>query len=80
MKQYEVALMERVPNSVEDDFESIDYIEVNSYRDAVRTAKMESAKWDACDVMCYCETAETSYWLIFRETYIKGKKYKRIEF
>lgn len=80
MKQYEVALMKHVEGSVDDDYVSMDFESADNYRDAVKIAKDRSKKWDACDVICFCETPETSYWQIFRETYVKGKKIYRTLF
>ena len=79
-KRYEVALMESVVNSVADDFESIEFIDADTYNKAVEVAKIESLKWDACDVICYVSTSETDYWQLWRETYVSGKKTRRIEF
>lgn len=79
-KQYEVALMFRVGKLEDNDFITDEFCDADNYRDAVRIAKDYSMKCDACDVICYCKTAETDYCQIFRETYIKGKKLRRIEF
>lgn len=84
-KQYEVALMKRVPNSTVDDLESINFIEANSYRDAVRIAKEQSLKWDGCGVICYVNVLDEDGEMLYRdeifnEIYINGNKYNRIEY
>lgn len=72
---YEVGLMKHVEGSVEDDFETVDFIgEGCTYRECVRIAKEESMKWDACSVVCYTWTDDTMYEEIFHERYEKGKK------
>lgn len=73
-KNYDVWLMKHVEGSVEDDFESVFFDDAENYRHAVYCAKNGSMKYDACDVICYTVTEETSYEQIFREQYIKGKK------
>lgn len=70
---YEVSLMECVGGR-KDDFETKDYISAENYREAVRIAKERSNKWDACDVICYTKSQDTSYDVVYREQYIKGKK------
>lgn len=37
--QYEVALKQHVKGSVDDDYESVDFITASSYKQAVKTAK-----------------------------------------
>lgn len=74
-KFYEVALMEHVEGSVEDDFVTVQFEEGDlSYYDCVRIAKEQSLKWDACNIICYTWNTDTMYCEIFRERYIKGKK------
>lgn len=79
-KYYEIALMERVPNSAEDDFVSLDYVQAKSYREAVKMAKALSESFDACDILCYTATEDTSYYLFFRETYVNRECIGRIDF
>lgn len=78
-KYYEVAFMKHVEGSVDDDFESVFFDSAVNYRHAVFYAKQASMKHDACDVICYTATEDTSYEQIFREQYIKGKKQIRLE-
>ena len=76
---YEVGLMKHVEGSVEDDFETIEYTgEGCNCRDCVKIAKELSKEWDACNVVCYTWTTETSYHEIYHERYIKGKKQYRV--
>lgn len=80
MKQYDVAIKHRVGKFEDDDFITEEFLDAADYKDAVKIAKEYSMKVDACDIICYCETPETEYWQIFRETYIAGKKIRRIMF
>jgi hypothetical protein len=74
-KNYEVSLMRHVAGSVEDDFETVDYAGVGcNYRECVKIAKEKSMIWDACNVICYANTEDCSYEIIFQEQYIQGKK------
>lgn len=77
---YEVALMKRVPNSVYDDFESVEFIEADNYHDAETKAKKYSKKWDACDVICYIRHDNIEYDQLYRKTFIDGKYYRMIVF
>ena len=69
---YEVGLMKHVEGSVENDFETIEFVDVENYRDAVKSAKELSKEWDACNVCCYTWTDISSYEEVFKEQYIKG--------
>lgn len=79
-RKYEVAYMMHVPGSSWDDFESMNFDEAGDYKEAVHKAKIGCENWDACDVICYCETTETSYCTIFRETYVNGENIGRQDF
>ena len=79
-RKYEVAYMRHVSGSSWDDFESVEFENACNYKEAVHKAKTGCIKWDACDVICYCETQETWYCQIFRETYVSGVKLGRTEF
>ena len=84
-KQYEVALMKRVLNSTEDDLESMNFIDADNYREAIKIAKEQSLKWDGCGVICYINVLDQFGELayrdeIFNEIYIKGRKHNRIEY
>lgn len=49
--QYEIALKQHVKGSVDDDYESVDFITASSYKQAVKTAKDWSKRLgsDTCD-------------------------------
>lgn len=76
---YEVGLMNHVEGSVDDDFETAEFCEADTYDEAVKIAKQQSKTWDACDVICYTWTDDTMYQEVFKEQYVKGKKQWRMD-
>lgn len=74
---YEVALMKHVEGSCDDDYETKEFMEAENYIEAVKVAKQKSTTWDACTVICYTWTEDTSYEEIYKEQYINGKQYRR---
>ena len=78
-KFYEVAIMQHVTGSTDDDFETIFFDSDNyTYKKSVKIAKEKSLKYDACDVICYTKNNQTLYNEIYREQYIKGEKQFRM--
>lgn len=75
-KYYDVAIMKRISD---DDFESMDIDGADNYRQAVRIAKKLSLERDAIDIVCYTPTVDTSYYTLWFERYINGKKQYRCE-
>lgn len=82
--RYEVVIQEHVKGSVADDFESIDFMAADNYREAVKRAKAESIKY-ANDpehqvlITCYFEDDTSSYNEVWYEFYENGKKVGRYE-
>lgn len=91
--KYEIALKQHVKGSVEDDYESVEFVGANNYRDAVKMAKKysldigsnirykESASLDAglaqVTIICYYSDDVSDYNEVWQEEYINGKKTKR---
>lgn len=72
-KIYDVWLMKQVNGSVEGDFEMIDAMVADNYRDAVKIAKEQSLIWDACNIVCE-EFEDCDFDILWKERYENGKK------
>lgn len=76
-KSYDVWLMKQVESSIDGDFEMIDSMVAENYRDATRKAKDQSMLWDACNVVCEVWDDEGDYDILWKERYVRGKKIYR---
>ena len=85
--QYEVAIQRHVEGSVDDDFESVDFVDASNYRDGAKKAKNLSLsdQYGDCKqwriaLICYYSDDVSTYNQAWEDIYIKGKKVERYEF